>query len=225
MKKVLILFLVTQYGLSGYIKAAANGPEDLNLPQLHHIPEDLNLPQPADVQAFLEQQQALQQQQGALPPWLLFGEQQPDDPLPGDVNPDYPLSGPQWTAGAEPQVTETTILDIGKESEVTLPANQTTVEINLPAGNPTGLSTATFKLSDPEPISHETLEEMLEEGSARITIGFTKDETGKWHSTFFDEDNFEALKSHQQHLPLLSDPASQLPIQYIVPGVTIRKSK
>ena len=37
MKKVLIWFLVTQYGLSGYIKAAANGPEDFDPHQIQEI--------------------------------------------------------------------------------------------------------------------------------------------------------------------------------------------
>ena len=49
MKKVLILFLVTQYGLSGYIKAADNGSEGFKLylsgQQIQQIPEDLDLPQ------------------------------------------------------------------------------------------------------------------------------------------------------------------------------------
>ena len=96
------------------------------------------------------------------------------------------------------------------------------MEINLPAGNPTGLSTAILNLKDVDPFTNETFEALLsEDDQVKLTIGFTQDATGKWRSTFFDAGYFESFKSTEP--ALVKDPSTRLPIQYIVPMVTIKK--
>ena len=144
MKKVLILFLITQYGLSGYIKAADND------------------------------------QNGAI----------------------------------------TQEMDV--EPVADLPANATTLEISLPEGNPTGLSTATLNLEDEEVFTYETFRELVDKtGTGRFVIGFTQDAKGKWFSTFFDAVEFQDYRARQGNK--IKDPNSQQLIQYIIPMVTINK--
>ncbi len=97
------------------------------------------------------------------------------------------------------------------------------MEIDLPAENPTGLSTAILNLENVETFTKDTFKELFDENdSVKFVIGFTQDSTGKWRSTFFDAGYFDSYEVSQYGL--IKDPDTRLPIQYIV-RITVIKEK
>ena len=116
----------------------------------------------------------------------------------------------------------TTILEIDPAPVKNLLAGATTVEIDLPENNPTGLATATLDLDKQETFTAEKFKELVDEtGTGKFVIGFAQDAKGKWHPTFFDPAYFEAYSKTQGDQ--IKDPATRQLIQYIVPLVTVIK--